>query len=210
MDAAAAVLFFGGLALLVAAWPRLTSKAKLTRRVYRHVDETIGARKFENDRRATLNRRWRLLVGPKWAGLLYPHTQLSGAAVLPGTRRVRRYVTITWTDPPPWFREVRLPGLAVPVLWPTPWRVWHIAAVTLRWTSEAGANSPNFVEWLERGRPTQGGGLAQALGLQWSSSLFDHTADYRHSAITFTRTRTERVAERIAAADDLGEFADDA
>jgi hypothetical protein len=42
----------------------------------------------------------------------------------------------------------------------------------IRWTSEAPANREVFTDYLERGKPNQGGGLAQALGLEWHANLF--------------------------------------
>jgi len=168
--------------------PRRQSRRRLTRRVYRHVDEVLGARKFENDRRATRHHYLAFFAGQRLANLLYPRAQLGGTAALPPLRRMTRYVALD------------LPARS----WPQRYHRWDVRSVTLRWTSEAGANAANFIEWLERGRPVQGGGLAQALGLEWTPGLFEHQRDWSRDRVRFDRTRPAAVPNDLGAERELG------
>lgn len=179
------------LALVGVGWwalsqPRRISHRRLTRRIYRHCDEVLGARKFENDRRVS-RRRFLQLISKDLAALLYPSVQFGAAAALPSARRMAHYVHLDLPARRPWQRYHR----------------WDVRSVTLRWTSEAGANAANFVEWLERGRPVQGGGLAQALGLEWTPGLFEHTRDWSHDRARFDRTRPAVVPDRLDADEEL-------
>jgi hypothetical protein len=148
----------------------------LTRRIYRHVDETLGTRATENNRRTKMHARIAFWISPKWANLLAPRAQLSGAAAMPSIRRMGRYVKLS------------------------PDR----RTVVLRYTSEAAANGANFVEWLERGRPGTGGGLAQALGLEWKAGMFEVTRDWSKDLVTFTRVKLAAVDDDLRAEEDLG------
>ena len=187
MRAALVVLALAGWVgwLLVSA-PRRTSRRRLVRRVYRHCDEVLGARKFENDRRAS-RRRLLQFFSHDLANLIYPATQFAGAAALPSPRRMRWYVVLDLPPRRPWQRYHR----------------WDIRSVTLRWTSEAAANGANFIEWLTRGRPLQGGGLAQALGLAWTPGLFEDTLDWSRDRVRFDRTRPAIVPDDVAAHEEL-------
>jgi len=181
------------LALAALAWwvvgaPRRLSKRRLLRRCYRHCDEVLGARKFENDRRATRHHYLAFFAGQRLANLLYPRAQLGGTAALPPLRRMTRYVALD------------LPARS----WPQRYHRWDVRSVTLRWTSEAGANAANFIEWLERGRPVQGGGLAQALGLEWTPGLFEHKRDWSRDRVRFDRTRPAAVPDDLGAEGELG------
>jgi len=163
-----------------AGWPRRRSRARITRRIYRHVDEALGARRLENDRRATLRHWWKPVLGRGLVDALWPVPQLAGAAALPTTGRQRRYVT------------PKLP----PRPWPRRWSRWDVAEVTLRWTSEAHVHAPSFFDQLAKK-------LAQALGLQWSDALFAHMVDWGGDRVTFTRVQHVRVPETVSAAGEL-------
>lgn len=133
-----------------------TSEEKLVRKVYRHLDEIIGATKNENQIRADLRfrvihkRRWYWWLLPedlrkRIADYFWPVPQIgTGTSPIPSDRRIAHYV---WHSPD--------------------MRTW-----TIHYTAEAPANGATFLEWLTKGRPTTGGGLAQALGLEWRADLF--------------------------------------
>jgi hypothetical protein len=141
-----------------------TTEEKLHRKVYRHVDEIIGATKNENQIRADMRFRmehprfhllkpwknWRLLMPRKlrhWiADYFWPIPRRGdGTNPLPSDKRIAQYV---WCSPDH--------------------RTW-----TVHYAAEAPANHAPFIEWLTKGRPVQGGGLAQALGLEWHPDLFE-------------------------------------
>lgn len=137
-----------------------TRKERLVRRVYRHLDEIIGATKHENQLRS--DKRFRVVHKRRWFWWLVPNTKrlpvrraiadffwpiphlAPGSNPIPSDRRIRQYVQAS-----------------------ADLRTWHV-----RYTPEAPANWPQFEEWLARGKPQQGGGLAQALGLEWRPDLF--------------------------------------
>jgi len=178
------VVVFG---LALVDLPRRQSRRRILRRIYRHCDEVLGARKFENDRRAS-RRRLLQFFSHDLANLVYPSVQFAGAAALPSARRMARYVVLDLPAKP----------------WPQRYHRWDVRSVTLRWTSEAGANAANFIEWLERGRPVQGGGLAQALGLEWTPGLFEHKRDWSRDRVRFDRTRPAAVPDDLSAEGELG------
>lgn len=140
-------------AVLLFIWPRLTSKNRIIRRIYRHVDEPLGATRFENNRRAS-RRRLLAFFSRDLANLVYPVTQFGGVTALPSTGRMRRYVQIEFGPGP---------------VWPRLWRVWHVEAVTLRWTSESNALGIGFGDLLARK-------VAQALILKSPAELEQHPA----------------------------------
>ena len=153
MTEAITLLALGGLAFLLISWPRLTSKSRIVRRIYRHVDEQLGATRFENNRRAS-RRRLLAFFSRDLANLVYPVTQFGGVTALPSTGRMRRYVQLEYGPAP---------------VWPRVWRVWHVQAVTLRWTSEANALGQGFGDLLARK-------VAQALILKSPAELERHPA----------------------------------
>jgi hypothetical protein len=160
-----------------------TGDERLVRRVYRHVDEIIGATKNENQLRADMRfrlihprfhpfqpwRNWRLLIPRKvrqWiADYFWPIPRLgAGTNPLPSDRRIAQYV---WHSPD--------------------LRTW-----TVRYSSECPANHAPFIEWLTRGRPREGGGLAQALGLEWRPDLFLVERNWKAALVHLTiRERNE-------------------
>lgn len=142
-----------GIAFLLISWPRLTSKGRIIRRIYRHVDDPLGATRFENNRRAS-RRRVLAFFSLGLANLIYPVTQYGGVNALPSTGRMRRYVQLEFSQAP---------------VWPRLWRVWHVEAVTLRWTSEANALGQGFGDLLARK-------VAQALILKSPADLEQHPA----------------------------------
>ncbi|HWD47388.1 MAG TPA: hypothetical protein VHM23_27360 [Actinomycetota bacterium] len=142
-----------GIAFLLISWPRLTSKSRIIRRIYRHVDDPLGATRFENNRRAS-RRRVLAFFSLGLANLVYPVTQYGGVNALPSTGRMRRYVQLEFSQAP---------------VWPRLWRVWHVEAVTLRWTSEANALGQGFGDLLARK-------VAQALILKSPADLEQHPA----------------------------------
>jgi hypothetical protein len=196
------VTFLLGIALGVAAglWVARTRnhvptrEEALVRRVYRHLDEIIGATKNENQIRADLRFRmihprlylrrpwqnWRLLVPHKtrqWiADWMWPIPRIgAGTTPLPSERRIAQYIQHT-------------PDM----------RTWII-----RYSSEAPANHAPFIEWMERGRPVQGGGLAQALGLPWRPGLFEVERNWADSEVRFTVTRPADVPDLVTADEEL-------
>jgi hypothetical protein len=171
-----------------------TREEKLVRKVYRHMDEIIGATKNENQLRADLRfamihprlylrrpwKSWRLLVPHKarqWiADWLWPIPRFGpGTTPLPSDRRIAQYVQHT-------------PDL----------QTWII-----HYSSEAPANHAPFIEWMERGRPVQGGGLAQALGLEWRSGMFLVERNWSEGLVRFTLTRPADVPDLVTADEEL-------
>jgi hypothetical protein len=148
MTEAITLLALVGIAFLLISWPRLTSKSRIIRRIYRHVDDPLGATRFENNRRAS-RRRVLAFFSLGLANLVYPVTQYGGVNALPSTGRMRRYVQLEFGHAP---------------AWPRLWRVWQVDAVTLRWTSEANALGQGFGDLLARK-------VAQALILKSPSDL---------------------------------------
>ena len=153
MTEAITLLAVVGLTLLLLSWPRLTSKNRIIRWIYRHVDDQLGATRFENNRRAS-RRRLLAFFSHDLANLIYPVTQFGGVTALPSTGRMRRYVQLEFGQAP---------------AWPRVWRVWHVQAVTLRWTSEANALGQGLGDLLARK-------VAQALILNGPADLEQHPA----------------------------------
>jgi hypothetical protein len=153
MTEAITLLALVGIAFLLISWPRLTSRNRIIRRIYRHVDDPLGATRFENNRRAS-RRRLLAFFSLGLANLVYPVTQYGGVNALPSTGRMRRYVQLEFSQSP---------------VWPRLWRVWHVEAITLRWTSEANALGQGFGDLLARK-------VAQALILKSPADLEQHPA----------------------------------
>jgi len=179
---------FGAAGFALGRWQRdrvAYSHRRILAFVFKHLDEVIGATKSENARRASYRFKIRRIpplglgrvLGGRVADLFWPPVpQAGGIAALPGIRRMGRYVKLGLPARPkwrPWHRFHR----------------WDVRWVEVHYSSEAGANAPNFIEWLERGRPVQGGGLAQALGLEWAPGLFEHKRDWSRDRVRFDRTR---------------------
>jgi hypothetical protein len=156
MTEAITLLVVVGLTLLLISWPRITSRNRIIRRIYRHVDDPLGATRFENNRRAG-RRRLLAFFSHDLANLVYPVTQYGGVTALPSTGRMRRYVQVELAPAPRWWR-----------VWQV-WRVWHVQVVTLRWTSEANALGQGFGDLLARK-------VAQALILNSPAELEQHPA----------------------------------
>jgi hypothetical protein len=148
MNEAITLLALVVIAFLLISWPRMTSRNRIIRRIYRHVDDPLGATRFENNRRAG-RRRLLAFFSLGLANLVYPVTQYGGVTALPSTGRMRRYVQLEFSQAP---------------AWPRLWRVWHVDTVTLRWTSEANALGQGFGDLLARK-------VAQALILKSPSDL---------------------------------------
>jgi hypothetical protein len=204
---AAAFGLGGGVGMWVGIWAALWWRERvpkgqrwLVRRIYIHVDEVLGATKTENLRRASRRfkvQRWlgrgttkkgRKRLGTAIADFFWAMPQIgTGTAALPSVRRMGHYVQLELAPSTPKKLAQR----------------HHVQRVWLRWTSEAAANGANFVEWLERGRPLQGGGLAQALGLEWKGGMFDHTFYRDHDQIRFDRTRPAAVPDELPAHEEL-------
>lgn len=171
--------------LFIVDLPRRTSRTRLVRWIYRHTDEPLGARKWENDRRAG-RRRLLAFFSRDLAALVYPSTQLGGAAALPGLRRMRRYVV-----------DLPLPHKR----WPRSWLRRDITQASFTWSPEAHSNAPGFAD-------TVGRKFADALDLRWSQDLFevdDHRSDKPpRRALTYRLAKAEPMPEHLAAADELG------
>jgi hypothetical protein len=139
---------------------------RATKIIYRHVDESLGVREVLRDERAKKNLRARLILNHEVADILFPR---SWAGVpLPSFRRQRKHV--------PEVGDIR-PYRGTEHLVP------HV--ITLHWTSEAPTNTEKWLEDLTRGRRRRGGGLAQALGLEWHPELFDVRWNRPDAQITF-------------------------
>lgn len=172
------------------------SHRRLVYLVYKHLDEVIGATKSENVHRAGMRFKVGRIpplgfgkrVGRVVADLFWPVPQYGGTTALPSIRQMGRYVKLGLPARPGWRRR---------------YHRWDIRWVEVRYSSEAGANTPNFIEWLERGRPVQGGGLAQALGLEWTPGLFEHTRDWSRDRVRFDRTRPAVVPADLPAHEEL-------
>jgi hypothetical protein len=167
-----------GIGSMAGAWVALTWRnrhptrtEKLTRRIYRHLDEIIGATKAEDQIRA--DRRWVMIFKRRWYWWLVPKSvrvqiadfmnptppqAAGGVRPLPSDRRIRHYVQMG-DHPGDWW---------------------------VRYTSEAPANREVFLDYLERGRPTQGGGMAQALGREWHAGMFQVTWDRSQDLVRLT------------------------
>jgi|GEM_PF-1626863 len=218
------VAFLLGLALGVAAglWAARTRghvptrEEALVRRVYRHLDEIIGATKNENQIRADLRfallhprlhlprtRRWRValvcwvLVLALISGAIGNAGPLAGGVLVLAAVFVRKnwrllvphklrewYANWMWPIPRVGPGTNPLPSeqrIAEYIRHTPDMRTW-----TIRYSSEAPANHAPFIEWMERGRPVQGGGLAQALGLEWRAGLFTVERNWADSEVRFT------------------------
>jgi hypothetical protein len=188
-------LFLGGWAAL---WwrDRIPKNLRhLIRTIYIHCDETLGATKTENVRRA--NRRFMV---ERWLGQGTKQVRQAD-----GRTRSRKKLGTAIADFF-WF-EPQYGGVTTR---PSVARMGHYVQVTpdrrtiiLRYTSEAAANGANFIEWLERGRPREGGGLAQALGLEWRSGMFEVHKDFSRARVTFTRVKPVAVDDNLRAEEDL-------
>jgi hypothetical protein len=169
-------------AFLLISWPRLTSKNRIIRRIYRHVDDPLGATRFENNRRAS-RRRVLAFFSLGLANLIYPVTQYGGVNALPSIGRMRRYVQLEFGHAPPW---------------PRVWRVWHVEAITLRWTSEANALGQGFGDLLARK-------VAQALILKSPGDLEQHAAFDRG----YFELRRTKPAPQVPSTVPFGEATDE-
>jgi hypothetical protein len=169
------------LALFLVDLPRRTSRHRLERRLWRHVDEVLGARKLEADRRAS-RRRLVQYLSHDLANLMYPVTQLQGAMAYPGRRRRHRYV---------------YPDLA-PKPWPRRFHRWDIRAVTLRWTSEAAVVLSGD-QWFGRLEKQ----VAQALGLEWRAGIFSRDIDWSRDLVTLARAKPAHVPDQLAGEEEM-------
>jgi hypothetical protein len=120
-----------------------TTQRALVRRVYRHVDDLLGATKTENQIRAgkrfAVKRPiWRgglgRQLGRAWADTWWPVPQLgTGTAALPSTKRMAAYVQLEVRATRSWWVRLR-----------RPYGTWDIVAVTCWWTSESNAMTEGF------------------------------------------------------------------
>jgi hypothetical protein len=154
--------------------PTMRRRGDLTERraikiIYRHVDESLGVREVLRDERAKKNMRMRLFTPRRFHELVDFWFPRSWAGVpLPNFKRQHKHV-VEAAD----IRPYRGTEHMVP----------H--RITLEWTSEAPTNTEKWLEDLTRGRRRRGGGLAQALGLEWHSDLFDVRWNRPEAQITF-------------------------
>lgn len=156
---------------------------QLIRKVYRHLDDIIGATKYENQLRA--DKRFRVIHKRRWYWWLVPvkvRTTLAdyfwpvprigpGVNPLPSDRRIAKYVQAS--------ADLKT------------WTIWY--------TSEAPANHAPFIEWLTKGRPVQGGGLAQALGREWTPNLFRVERNWSAGEVRLTLNHVTQVPDQVAA-----------
>jgi hypothetical protein len=152
---------------------------QLTRRLFVHVDDLVGATRTENQIRA--GKRFAAMrpplmvffgrgglgktLGKAWADLWWPiPPQAGGTTVRPSTGRMGQYVRLEFGRP---------------LMRTRPFRIWDITAVTVWWTSEAAALTGNLGENVGRK-------VAQALRLE-SVDQLDIAVDYDRGCIRYTR-----------------------
>ena len=171
-----------------------TRQEKLARRIYRHVDDIIGATKHENQLRADkrfaltqphihLRRPWKnwpfLVPGKEWwADRFWPEPRLAaGANPIPSDQRIAWYIQIS-----PDMRTY-----------------------SIRYSPEAAAQYDQFVTYLTRGTTTMrgGGGLASALGREWSPNLFQVERDWSAGQVRLTLNHKTDVPAEASAAEAL-------
>jgi hypothetical protein len=173
------VLGTGWALVRLATWPWRHAERRVVARFYHHVDDLLGAGKFEA-RRARQVRRWIDLLDGDWRGFWNP-------AYRPGdiqlTRRAQ-YVHPTWADR-------RLLGHR------------HsracVQAVTLRWTSEAFVFAPRYFDRLEHA-------VAQAWGLEWHEGLFDRAINHQRDEVRYQlaeRVHVHDVPERLTLSEEF-------
>jgi hypothetical protein len=185
MTRALLLLALPGVAWLVVNEPRRRSYRALLRRCYRCMDEALGLRTFELDRRAGMRRKWGWLLPKELVGFLWPATEFGGVAALPFFGRRQRYL------------HLRLR----PVPWPRRFHTWHVQGVDAHWTSEVRANAGGFVERAERA-------FADFLFLKHTAGVFD-TRDHRDDhppagMLTITRAKpAAAVPDQLAAHEEL-------
>ena len=189
-DAILAVFGLGGGAGMMVGWwaanwwrDRVPSGEQwIIRRIYKHVDDLIGATKTENQDRADRRRRiiqprfkgWRrfLWLIPKkvraaFADYREPLPRIGpGVNPLPEIERMAVYVQV----------EFRRPQRT--------YHLWDVVAVTVFWTSESAALTGNFPENVGRK-------VAQALRLEGVEQLA-WTVDYDAGCIRYTRKPAAR------------------
>jgi hypothetical protein len=190
-----ALLFMVGLLFAIVTAPRFHSKRWLTKRIYYHVDEVIGARRFESDHATTQRTNWGWFWGDELAAWLWPLPKLSGAVVMPRWWRRNIYVKLGLAEKP----------------WPQPYYKTDIEFVTLAYTSEVPVNDPDFITDVECGKKPNKGGLAQALSLIWHEDLFEHPIignplyDHRpeRDEFTFVLAEVNHTQKRIKAAEEV-------
>lgn len=173
-----------GIGSAVGAWVALwwrdrapTTHRAMIRRIYRHVDDLLGATKTENQIRAgkrhhLYRRLWFLPKASRLelANFFWPTPQLgTGTAALPSTKRMAAYVRLEIQAVRPWWtRLVR------------PFHAWDVGAVTVWWTSES-----NPLTGKEFGANV-GRKVAQALRLE-SVDQLSWDIDYDLGCITYAR-----------------------
>ena len=164
-----------------------TTRERLERKVYRHLDEIIGATKNENQIRS--DKRFRVIHKRRWYWWLVPAKvrqsiadywwpvprRGDGTNPLPSDRRIHHYVQCSSDG-----------------------RTW-----TVHYSAEAPANHAPFLEWLTKGRPVQGGGLAQALGLEWRPDLFQVERNWSEGLVRLTVARPAAVPDELRASKEL-------
>lgn len=140
-----------GVGSVVGGWVALwwhdrppTGHKRLLRYVFSHVDDRIGATAKEKVLRAGARfrfmRKWWLWWIPRpvrlrLADLLWFEPQFGGVTVLPGTRRMARYVSLEFNRP---YQRLR------------PYRLHDIHAVVVRPSSEVNPHRGDFAADLAR------------------------------------------------------------
>jgi hypothetical protein len=188
------LLFTVGLLFAIVAAPRIYSKWWLVKRIYFHVDEVIGARRFESDHATTQRTNWGWLYGEELAAWLWPLPKLSGAVVLPRWWRRRIYVKLGLAEKP----------------WPQPYFKVDVLFVTIQWTSEANIHDDPEIRREPFWRRVEKK-IAQALSLNWYQDLFEHPIigheerDHRpeRDEFTFVLAEVNHTQKRIKAAEEV-------
>lgn len=172
----------------IIAYPRMHSKWWLARRMYQHVDDHIGAKRFEAEYAKTMRNLWGTYTDERgirrekgWAIWLWPHPELSGTMARPHWWRRTQYVQLG-------YRKRR---------WPEPYFKKDIYLVTIMWTSETRVNrSQDWFVILEQQ-------VAQALSLPYTEDLFTHDTKQFPYSIGLEDHRPERDQITLMLADSV-------
>lgn len=151
---------------------RHVTARKATSVIYFHVDEILGIRARLIDERAKRHQRISFFISPRWAALLAPRSW----AGVPAPRMKKKRTFVRRVED---IRPVRnWQDLGTTADAEVPHRI------LLHYTSEAATNVDRFITDLERGRRNRGGGLAQALGLEWHEGMFAYVWNRPQRLIT--------------------------
>lgn len=132
------------------------SKWWLNLRMFKHIDDAAGIKRFEAEYAKRMRDRWGWIhPAPEW---WWPHPDLAGVMSTPHAWRRKLYVWLGFKEEKPWLE---------------PYRKEDIHLVTITWTSEADHDDAKMFLAIEKG-------VARALSIPWHEHLFervDHRPD---------------------------------